>query len=57
MVQVLNMNKLPREVKYGFLQGLFTAKLSSSKFNTVWVDYTLEATENKALNDTGGSLV
>ncbi|XP_052801704.1 uncharacterized protein LOC128232273 [Mya arenaria] len=53
-VQVLNMNRLPREAEDGFLQGLFTAKLSSGKFNNVWLDYTLEATENKALKGTGG---
>jgi len=45
---------LPREVEDGFLLGLFTAKLSSGKFNNVWVDYTLEAIENNALNGTGG---
>ena len=54
MVQVLNMNRLPREVEDGFLLGLFTAKLSSGRFNNVWVDYTLEAIENNALNGTGG---
>jgi len=53
-VQVLNMNRLPQEVEDGFLRGLYTAKLSSGKFNNVWLDYALEATENKALKGTGG---
>jgi len=54
IVQVLNMNRLPREVEDEFLQGLLTAKLSSGKFNNVWMEYTLDATENNALKGTYG---
>ncbi|XP_060579912.1 uncharacterized protein LOC132736731 [Ruditapes philippinarum] len=53
-VQVLQMNRLPEDVEEGFQKGMFTAKLSSGKFNSVWLDYTLEVTENKALKGAGG---
>ena len=32
---------------------MFVSKLSEGKFNSVWIDYVLEATENKALKETG----
>lgn len=54
-VELLLTKRLPEEVKTGFQDdGLFTAKLSTGAFNRVWLDYTLEATENKALKGTGG---
>ena len=30
------------------------AKLINGKFNSVWIDYVLEVTENKALKSSGG---
>lgn len=30
------------------------SKLSEGKFNAVWMDYTVEATENKTLKESGG---
>jgi hypothetical protein len=53
-VSLLLMNRLPDEVVTAFEQDEFTAKLSQGRFNAVWMDYTLEATENKALKGTGG---
>ena len=32
----------------------FVAKLSSGKFNSVWLDYIIKTTENKALKGSGG---
>ena len=48
------MNRLPDDVKQGFMDGLFMAKLSEGTCNNVWLDYALEATENKALKGSGG---
>jgi hypothetical protein len=47
------MNRLPKDVE-GFKEGLYTAKLSKGNFNNVWLDYTLEVTQNKARKGTGG---
>ena len=33
---------------------LTRSKLSEGKFNAVWMDYTIEATENKTLKGSGG---
>ena len=51
---ILQMKHLPDDVMDGFQEGLFVSKLSEGKFNSVWIDYVLEATENKALKGTGG---
>ncbi len=48
------MNRLPDEILRKFQEGQFVTKLTSGKFNSVWLDYTIEATENKALKGTGG---
>ena len=48
------MNRLPDDVLAAFEQGDFVAKLSQGQFNGVWINYSLEATENKALKGTGG---
>ena len=40
--------------KAAFHEDLFVAKLTHGKFNNVWLDYTLEKTENKALKGNGG---
>ena len=53
-VSLLLMNRLPPEVVSAFEEGSFVAKLSHGRFNAVWMDYTLETTENKALKGTGG---
>lgn len=53
-VLVMLMQRLPDEVKSAFEEGLFVAKLTDGKFNNVWLDYTLETTENKALKGSGG---
>lgn len=53
-VMLLLMNRLPPEVKIQFEDKQFVAKLSRGKFNAVWLDYALEATENKNLKGTGG---
>jgi hypothetical protein len=53
-ILLLQMNRLPSDVKTGFNDGLFVAKLSDSKFNDVWIDYVLEATEHKTLKGVGG---
>ena len=53
-VITLLMQRLPPEVIQSFKEGLFVAKLSSGNFNGVWIDYTLETTENKALKGQGG---
>lgn len=52
-VALLAANRLPTEVMEAFEHGNFVAKLSRGRFNAVWMDYTLEATENKALKGTG----
>lgn len=53
-VEILMMQRLPEEVENAFKEGLFAAKISSGTFNGVWMDYTLEATENKELKGNGG---
>ena len=53
-VLMLMMERLPPDVQAAFEQGLFVAKLTDAHFNAVWLDYTLEATENKALKGKGG---
>lgn len=53
-VSLFLMKRLPAEVLSSFQDGHFIAKLSSGKFNSVWLDYTIEATENKALKGSGG---
>ena len=50
---ILQMKHLPTEVMDGFQEGLFVSKLIEGNFNYVWIDYVLEATENKALKGTG----
>ena len=50
----LQMMRLPEDVTRSFTQGLFVAKLTRGRFNAQWIDYVLEATENKALKGTGG---
>ncbi|XP_052278058.1 uncharacterized protein LOC127876693 [Dreissena polymorpha] len=55
-VQWLQMNMLPQDVKEGFLEGFYTAKLSSGTFNNVWLEYALEATQNKDLKGSGGKV-
>ena len=53
-VQLLQMKRLPLELKESFDDGLFVAKLAEGRFNAVWADYALEVTENKALKGSGG---
>ncbi len=49
------MKGLSDDVKDGFEKdGLFTVKLSEGVFNGVWLDYTLETTENKVLKCESG---
>ena len=48
------MRRLPEVVQRAFTNGDFTAKLEHGRFNNVWIDYTLETTENKALKGSGG---
>ena len=50
----LQMNRLPKEALESFNHGNFVAKLTLGTFNSVWMDYVLEATENKALKSSGG---
>ena len=50
----LQMKQLPNDVNQGFHNGLFVSKLREGNFNSVWIDFVLEATENKALIGTGG---
>ena len=38
-VLLLMMKRLPEEVRAAFEEGLFVAKLTDEKFNTVWMDY------------------
>ena len=37
----------------GFQEELFFSKLSEGKFNSVWIDYALEANEKRAFKGTG----
>ena len=48
------MTRLPEEVERAFADGNFTAKLTTGKVNNVWIDYTLQTIENKALKGLGG---
>ena len=50
----LQMKQLPNDVNQGFHNSLFVSKLREGNFNSVWIDYVLEATENKAFKGTGG---
>ena len=50
----LQIKELPNDVNQGFHNGLFVSKLREGNFNSVWIDYVLGATENKALKRTGG---
>ena len=52
----LKMKGLPTEKCNNFNHGHFVAKLTPGTFNSVWMDYVLEATENKALKSYGGIL-
>ena len=45
---------LPNDVNQGFHNGLFVSKLREGNFNSVWIDYVLEATENKTLKGADG---
>ena len=51
---ILQAKQLPPDIVQGFKDGLFVAKLSQGQVNKVWIDYVLEATENKALKGSGG---
>ena len=53
-VVLLQQQRLPREIAEAFKEGFFVAKLLKGKFNSVWMDYTTEATENKTLKGAGG---
>ena len=53
-VVMLQMRRLPVTVRDSFRDGHFVSKLSEGKFNAVWMDYTIEATENKTLKGSGG---
>ena len=44
---ILQRKYLLAELMDGFQEGLFFSKLSEGKFNSVWIDYVLEATEKK----------
>ena len=50
----LEMIRLPAEEQGSFNHGHFAAKLTPGTFNSVWMDYVLEATENKAHKSSGG---
>ena len=50
----LQMKQLQNDVKKGFQNDLFVSKFREDNFNSVWTDYVLENTENKALKETGG---
>ncbi len=50
----LHMEILPKSIVDAFNEGLFEAKLADGNFNSVWADYALEVTENKALKGKGG---
>ena len=51
---MLQMRRLPVTVTDSFRDGQFVSRLSEGKFNAVWMDYTIEATENKTLKGSGG---
>ena len=50
-VLLLQKQRPPTEVLQPFRDGHFVAKLPKGKFNSIWMDYTTEATENKALEE------
>ena len=50
----LKMICLPAEAQERFNHGNFVAKLTPGSFNSVLMDYVLEAMENKALKSSGG---
>jgi len=51
---VLQMQRIPSDLLESFQNGHFVAKLTNGTFNSVWIDYVLEVTENKALKSSGG---
>jgi len=53
-VQVKQLNRIPAEVGEGLADGMYTANLSGGKFSNVWMDYTLEVTQNNELKGNGG---
>ena len=53
-VLLLLQRRLPASTANAFKEGNFVAKLSTGNFNKVWLDYTLESTENKSLKGSGG---
>lgn len=50
---VLQISRLPGPLLENFRKGRFVIKLTSGSINVVWLNYVLEATENKALKTTG----
>ena len=50
----LKKKHLSAEAQESFNHGHFVAKLTPGTFNSVWMDYVLEATENKAFESFGG---
>ena len=55
-IVLLQQQRLPPEIAESFKEVHFVAKLSQGKFNSVWMDYTIEATENKTLKELVASL-
>ena len=53
-ILILQMKRLSPSLTQSFKDGLFVAKLSQGNFNAVWMDDTLEVTENKVLKGAGG---
>lgn len=54
MLLSTNTNRLPEKAVTSLSKGNFVAKLTDGVFNSVWMDYVLEVTENKSLKSTGG---
>lgn len=51
------MKRHPEEIQNALkIETLEKWKLSDSKFNDVWIEYTLEVSENKAHKCRGGSI-
>ena len=50
----LLVQQLSQEVILSFQKRLFVSKLSPGQFNDVWIEYTLETKETKALKGQGG---
>ena len=48
---ILQRKHLLADVMDGFREGLFFSKISKGKFNSVWIDYILEATEKGHLKE------